>query len=129
MLMRLAIPRRWWPPILWMAFVLVMTSWPQLDLSPLSNGGDKVAHFGAYAVMGLLTRRALGTSTGPVRPVLVVVATIAVLGLLDELHQAWIPGRSTELADWIADTSGGLVGSLVAPLLLTAARARRDPAP
>jgi VanZ family protein len=35
-----------------------------------------------------------------------------VLGAADELHQKFIPGRDTELLDWAADTTGGLLGAM-----------------
>ena len=43
---------------------------------------------------------------------LAAVAAVAVFGALDEWHQAAIPGRSTSLGDWTADTAGGALGAL-----------------
>jgi VanZ family protein len=37
-----------------------------------------------------------------------------VWGTLDEIHQAWIPGRSMEMGDALTDTVAGFVGALVA---------------
>lgn len=30
-------------------------------------------------------------------------------GLSDEIHQAFVPGRSPEWGDWLADTAGALI--------------------
>lgn len=125
-LMRLAFPPRWWPPVLWLAFILTMTSWPRLDLAALASGGDKAAHLGAYAVLGALSARAAYPSPRPLRTGLAILAGILVIGMLDELHQSWIPGRATDVADWFADGVGGCLGILVAPLLPTPAHRRRD---
>jgi VanZ family protein len=38
---------------------------------------------------------------------------IAAVGALDEWHQDFIPRRSMSFADWIADSSGALVGILL----------------
>jgi len=122
--MRAALPPRWWPPVLWMGFILVMTSWPKLDLSTVVDFGDKVAHFGAYFVLSLLSARAAFPSGRPWRTALALVATIAVLALFDELHQAWIPGRFPDVRDWFADLGGGLVGILIAPLFFQPAPRR-----
>jgi len=126
--MRPAFLSRWWPPALWLAFILTMTSWPRLDLGAVVDGGDKFAHFGAYAVLSALSARAAYPSRRPVRTGVVILAAVAVIGLLDEVHQAWIPGRFTDVADWVADLVGGLIGILVAPSLPTPAHRRRQPA-
>lgn len=124
--MRLAFPPRWWPPVLWLAVILTMTSWPRLDLAPLGAGGDKVAHLGGYAVLGALSARAAYPSRRPVRTGVAVFAVLLVIGMLDEVHQSWIPGRATDVADWFADGLGALLGILVAPLLPSPAHRRRD---
>lgn len=122
--MRAVLPPRWWPPVLWMAFILVMTSWPRLELTTVVASGDKVAHFGAYLVLSVLSARAAFPSRRPWRTALAIVATVSVLALLDELHQAWIPGRFPDVRDWFADILGGVAGILLAPLLFQPAPRR-----
>jgi hypothetical protein len=111
----------------WVALTLTLTSIPNLDVGPSFPGADKIAHFGFYGVMGflfVLWRREIGTGAA----VAVVWAAIfaALLGGVDEFHQQWIPGRSMEFFDWVADFAGGTAGgfcSAVAvsmlPVLLT----------
>ena len=111
----------------WVALTLTLTSIPNLDVGPSFPGADKVAHFGFYGVMGflfVLWRREIGKGAA----VAVVWAAIfaALLGGVDEFHQQWIPGRSMEFFDWVADFAGGTAGgfcSAVAvsmlPVLLT----------
>ena len=54
-------------------------------------------------------------------------------GATDEWHQSFVPGRSTELADWIADTAGAAGAPLPLPLVPGFGRAtscsRRPSAP
>ena len=107
-----------------MAFILVMTSWPRLELTTVVASGDKVAHFGGYLVLSVLSARAAFPSRRPWRTALVIVATVSVLALLDELHQAWIPGRFPDVRDWFADILGGVAGILLAPLLFQPAPRR-----
>ena len=111
----------------WVALTLTLTSIPNPEFGPSFPGADKVAHFGFYGVMGflfVLWRREIGTGAA----VAVVWAAIfaALLGAVDEFHQQWIPGRSMEFFDWVADFAGGTAGgfcSAVAasmfPFLLT----------
>jgi len=58
--------------------------------------------------------------------VLCAVLFAALLGAVDEFHQQWIPGRSMEFFDWVADFVGGSTGAFGAavaasqlPFLLT----------
>jgi len=95
----------------WVAFTLTLTSIPNPEFGPLFPGADMIAHFGFYGVAGflfVLWRRESGTGTAAA----VVWAAIfaALLGAVDEIHQQWIPGRSMELLDWVADFAGGTAG-------------------
>mgnify|MGYP001825094911 CR=1 FL=1 len=88
---------------------------PEHRLPPVP-GADKLVHFayfflGALLLAGFLTRRA-PTLAG--RQLLVTVTVIlALIGLLDEWHQSWIPERSgNDLGDWLADSLGAFVGTL-----------------
>ena len=72
---------------------------------------DKLVHFGFYGVMGflfVLWRREIGT--GAVAAVVWAAIFAALLGAVDEVHQQWIPGRSMEFPDWVADFAGGTAG-------------------
>lgn len=122
--MRAVLPPRWWPPVLWMAFILVMTSWPRLQVDHIVRFGDKVAHFGGYLVLSVLAGRAAFPSRRPSRTGLAIIATVSVLALLDELHQAWIPGRFPDVQDWLADVVGAIGGILLASLLFQMAPRR-----
>ena len=107
-----SVAARWTPPVLWVAVILVGTSWPRLSVGPDAAGLDKVAHFCAYAILAALSLRATRT---PRRwsSLFAVVLSIAALGAVDEWHQSFIPGRSMSLLDWLADSSGAVAGTLV----------------
>ncbi|MCB9247515.1 MAG: VanZ family protein [Ignavibacteriales bacterium] len=34
-------------------------------------------------------------------------------GLIDEIHQIFVPNRSAEFLDWVADLSGAILGVLI----------------
>jgi VanZ family protein len=72
-----------------------------------------VAHFGMYAILAwLLARHGTEVAGRWVAMVLAIIVASG-FGAVDEWHQQYIPGRSTELADWQADTLGAAVGALV----------------
>ena len=77
-------------------------------------GGDKLAHFVAYALLALLLAAAWG-SRGPVPnwPVLVAILAFTLgYAAFDELTQPLF-GRYCSSADWIADACGAVVGLAV----------------
>ena len=101
--------RRWTPPIAWAAMIVLLTSVPNPRVSTPRNS-DKLAHFGAYGLLGLLTARAL--LAAPRRRSAWVGAAIGIsaYGAIDEVHQRFIPGRFADVADWAADSVGGIAG-------------------
>jgi VanZ family protein len=106
-----SVAARWTPPALWVAVILVGTSWPRLSLGPDAAGLDKIAHFSAYAILAALSLRATREPQAW-RSFVAVIVSIAALGAVDEWHQSFIPGRSMSFLDWCADASGGVVGTL-----------------
>jgi VanZ family protein len=113
---------RYWklPAILWAVFILILTSWPTLTPPPLGfEAQDKVYHFAAYLVFGLLLVRALSEGKMTHYPMdALLTATIGILfGIFDELHQSFIPGRSCDIFDAAADAVGILLALLVYRLL------------
>ncbi|MEM8608918.1 MAG: VanZ family protein [Myxococcota bacterium] len=80
---------------------------------------DKGVHFVEYAVLGWLCAMA-AARTWPTRArwrTAVFGLFVAVLwGLSDEIHQAFVPGRSAEPADLVADALGAAFGVAMAQL-------------
>lgn len=71
---------------------------------------DKMAHFGAYGLLATLWLRVLAGRYGiSWRTACLALGLASCYGATDEFHQSFRPGRSVELADWIADTTGAAV--------------------
>ena len=104
----------------WGLFLLALTSWPSPPSVPLVSSlpdFDKLVHSLLYGVEGFLLYRAVrwpGVSGLSALRVLAVAGAIAVWGTLDEVHQAFIPGRSMEGRDAIMDTCGAALGAFLA---------------
>ena len=98
-----------------------MTSIPGSDIPSVGVPHvDKAMHFGLYAVLGALAALAVDPARDRRRRGLLVLVAIAAFAAVDEWHQRFIPGRSADAADWIADVVGATCG-----LLLLAARVPR----
>jgi VanZ family protein len=115
--------RKWLAVAAWVLVIETLTSWPSPPSFGAPHGSDKVVHFTMYAALGFLALRAawVGGSSLRWRRLLVVAACVSLWGALDEWHQQFIPSRSMELGDWIADSIGAIAG--VTMFTLTAGRA------
>ena len=71
----------------------------------LTKVDDKFAHFAVYGLLGTLVCR-LGRGWRAAAWSLVVVSAF---GASDEWHQSFVPGRSSDIRDWFADTLGAAV--------------------
>lgn len=119
---------RWrWLPAVAMAAVIAWFShrpdWPDAAvgypdwlLHGLAFGGL------ALAVTWGLTRGFRGARVPPGAALAAILAT-SLYGVVDELHQSFIPGRDAAFADWVADTIGASVALVVLGLSFAALRA------
>lgn len=104
-------PRRnyYWPALL--AIAIFAASGQSQLASPSFNWWipkDKIAHFLVFGLLAtsllrIAPLRKLGWKGG-----LYAVLITSTYAGLDELRQSFTPGRSVEIADWIADTLGAL---------------------
>jgi VanZ family protein len=108
------------PVILYALFILFLTSYPKLEIPNVGfSWDDKIFHFGAYGIFGLLLARAT-THYSPkkwYKGIFIATTIGVVFGIFDELHQSIIPGRYTEFADLMADIAGILAAQVTFLLL------------
>lgn len=108
------------PLIIYWLILFIATSLPT-DYIPSVGVGDKFSHFFAYMVLSVLLYFTFSLQTRSEilkkYPAIMTILVGSVYGILDELHQMLIPGRSAEFLDWIADFVGTIVGVLLARLL------------
>jgi VanZ family protein len=108
---------RWVPLALWIAFIFVMSSIPDLpgEYRNLPHHSDKVVHFIEYFVLAILLYRGLSNDgTGRMNMLLTALVLIGVgVAGLDELYQSIVPGRDSSVADLASDIGGIAAGALV----------------
>ncbi len=79
-----------------------------LDLRPPF---DKLYHAVNFGVLAALLYLATGRTW-------LAVLLASLYGVSYEVHQAYVPGRSSDVTDWLADTTGAVVAVLFIGYLL-----------
>lgn len=112
----------WVLALAWAGFLFLQSSSSDAGsfLARFPEGSDKVVHAIAYAVLAALLTVASG------RPAVAVLVAVA-YGVSDEVHQAFVPGRSPDVLDLLADAVGAGIGAWTARALwrMRTAGARR----
>ena len=99
--------------IAWAGVIFYLSSQSSIDTPSLFPGQDKLFHMMAFGVLGFLFMGSMKTTTSGYRTgqVWLVVVLVVLYGLLDEFHQYFVPGRTVEIYDALADTAGALLGA------------------
>ena len=93
----------------WSVLLLTLTSWPKPPQVPGLTEipyFDKLVHFGLYAGEAFFLYASVawpGRAVFSLARALAVAGTMAAWGVADEVHQHWIPGRSMEGEDVLAE--------------------------
>jgi VanZ family protein len=109
----------WFAALAYMGVIFALSSVPGEDLPlPQFFLSDKIAHFVTYSILGALIAFRSGiTAVLKGNPVTawtkggwIAPAVGIVYGLLDEVHQLFVPNRNFDLRDWAVDIAGILIG-------------------
>lgn len=102
------------PLILYWILLFIGTTLPSDNLSNIIQLSDKVKHFTAYLGLAfLLSLNLYFQENWKSLAVYYLIYTFIICtsyGLLDELHQIFVPNRSAEFLDWVADLLGSTTG-------------------
>ena len=101
--------------IVWMAALFWLSHQPGIDAPMLFPGQDKVFHAGVYGILGIFLLGAMrpvytGYTSGQIRTSVVIAS---LYGISDEFHQSFVPGRSADILDWAADSTGALLAAIL----------------
>jgi VanZ family protein len=102
----------WGPVVAYMALIFAISAQPQPPLP--SQLSDKQGHSLGYMGLAITVGRALagGLAAGTsLRTAVAAWAIASGYGATDEWHQSFVPGRSADVNDWLADTTGALIGA------------------
>ena len=109
------------PLVIYWLLLITATSLPAADL-PSIGTIDKVNHFIAYFGLSVLLTLCFLFQTKYdflyKKAFLISFLIVIFYGVIDEVHQLFIPGRMAEILDWLADVGGALIGILLVLVLV-----------
>ena len=119
------------PLVFYWIFLFTLTTLPTHSV-PAVGVNDKVEHMLAYFGLSFLLYLALlfqkKSSTLKKNAILFTLLFVFAYGILDEVHQLLIPGRSCELLDFLADILGSVIGVIVLKILIKFYKYQEQPA-
>lgn len=105
------------PLIIYWIILFILTSLPTGLAIETRDVSDKLLHFGAYGLLSVLLHLNMYFQNKFIRlknsPATFTLVIASIYGLIDEIHQMFVSGRSAEFLDWVADFSGSLVAVLI----------------
>ena len=107
----------WGPVVVCYGLISFVSSLPSSSFHFSLGRFDKAVHFLEFGLFGSLTARALFWERlyHHVRKNGWIIGggIISVLAMIDEVHQMFVPGRTSEVMDWLADVGGAAFGMIV----------------
>ena len=91
----------------------------KIVIDKIENVIRKIAHYSIYTLLGLLLMGLMSTFKIKEMDKIAVSLIIGVLyASIDEIHQAFVPGRGAQITDVILDSMGVLNGICITMLFL-----------
>ena len=108
------------PLVLYWIVLFTATTLPGNQLPDL-HLSDKIEHFSAFFILAVMLNLALifqrkSFIIFKYAALVTIIITLS-YGAVDELHQLFIPGRSADIRDWLADSTGGILGVFILNLV------------
>jgi len=104
----------WLPVLLYCLLIYIQSSHDMPEHLPDFFCKDKLLHFAAYAVLGMLVYRALLRTMRHKFGALTLISGSIIVsflyGLSDEIHQYYVSYRHADVLDALADLAGSVCG-------------------
>lgn len=109
------------PLFIYWLIIFILTSLPgnvALDI----HVSDKIEHFGAYGLLSVFLYTTLNFQRKfrvlKENPATFTLVFASLYGMIDELHQLFVPGRTADILDWTADFMGSLIAVLITKFII-----------
>ncbi len=103
------------PLVLYCAVIFIQSAYPSVVRLRNVPFGDKYLHVAGYALLGILFFRAFRSLRPGNRLLGVILLSISAstaYGISDEIHQYFVPCRTADVMDALADMVGSALGVL-----------------
>lgn len=101
-----------WPCALAIS-IYAASSQSTLTVPDVGVSYDKLAHLLVFGLLATAVLRIPYVINKSWRGVLLTILIVSGYAILDEFRQSLTPGRAVELNDWIADTLGAILASIL----------------
>jgi len=105
------------PLIIYWIALFIGTTLPSAKYADFFEISDKIKHFSAYSILAILLglnmyfqEKWKSVSAFYLNYTFIICG---LYGILDELHQLFVPHRSAEVLDWVADIGGTILGIIL----------------
>jgi VanZ family protein len=115
----------WLPVLVYLTVIFSLSSQPNLRPPFQFNNSDKLYHLLEYLGLALLLGRALRAGLDARPAFLAAMASLLLASMVaasDEMFQSTVPGRTSSVLDWAADTAGAAIAT---GIILWISRERR----
>lgn len=99
----------WLPSLLWAGVIFSASAVPG---SKIPGHFGNAAHVAEYMIFAALLSVPISRSRSLWRAAAIALLIASAYGITDEIHQAFVPMRTPDVADWGRDTLGALVGAV-----------------
>jgi len=101
--------RRWAAGMAAAAWMVIIFRLSALPGTAVPGRFGWLGHLLGYAVLASLYLIALDPQVSSPRAAARAVVLASLYGITDEIHQLFVPGRSSDPVDWLVDTAGALM--------------------
>ena len=108
----------------WLLIIFIQSSFPAVELPKVEFfSADKIVHMGVFGLLAALCfislihiqKENLFTGSAYLWTGIITI----LYGASDEIHQYFVPNRSSELQDWLADIAGIIIMLALIKLFLS----------
>ncbi len=103
----------WLPLIAYCLLIYIQSDHPSPERLPTFVLSDKILHFAAFGLLGILFFRAYATLPLKDRRrmlILLSIGSATLYGISDEIHQHFVPFRQADILDAVANAIGSICG-------------------
>jgi VanZ family protein len=85
----------------------------EVPMPELFSAQDKAIHFLVYGLLATTILRVPPLANRPRLAPWYALMVASLFGMSDEIHQGFVPGRSMDILDWLADTTGATLAAFL----------------